>query len=153
MRSTRWVAFSDASFVDWVRLVDASARLRFPASSPGVPGSSSASRGRALRAVTRDAYDAFTESLAGRVIFGVLGSDLPRILEAFPRFQVNVKPLQIRHERRGERHHRLVFGGFGPAVVEGLFCGIVEGATLACGQRARFELEPAAGATAIDVRW
>lgn len=140
----RWVAFTDASFTDWVRLVDASARLRFP----------HAGRARALRSITREAYDAFTDSLAGRVIFGSLGGDANRILEAFPRFEVNMKPLHIKGEKQRSGHHRLAFSGFGPRVVEGLLLGVVEGALATCGVRPTFLLEVESSTqTIIDVRF
>ncbi len=158
VQATRWVAFSDAPFHDWVRLVDASARLRFASAGGASVGASRrapsrAARAHALSAVTREAYGAFAESLAGRVIFGALGGDLPRILEAFPRFEVNVRPLSIRHERAGPQHHRLTFAGLGPSVVEGLLLGIVEGAVQSCGVRALIEVDAGPDASTVDVRW
>jgi serine/threonine protein kinase len=153
VKATRWVAFSDAPFADWVRLVDASARLRFASAAGPRRAPSRAARAHALSAVTREAYGAFVESLAGKVIFGALEGDLTRILEAFPRFEVNVKPLSIRHEGAGPQHHRLTFAGLGPSVVEGLLLGIVEGAIQSCGVQAALEVEAGPAESTVDIRW
>lgn len=139
----RWVAFSDAGFAEWVRLVDASARLRF----------GRASRAGSLRAVAQTAYEAFAASLAGKVIFGSLGNDPDRILEALPRFEVNVVPLKIEGTRIDASHHRLAMTGFGPKVVEGLLLGIVQGALAGCPQQVSYRLEVEnPSRTVIDVQ-
>lgn len=139
----RWVAFSDAGFSEWVRLVDASARLRF----------GRAGRAGSLRAVAQTAYEAFAASLAGKVIFGSLGQDADRILEALPRFEVNVVPLKIEGTRIEPNHHRLVMSGFGPKVVEGLLLGIVQGALARCPGPVTYRLEVENPTrTVIDVR-
>jgi len=139
----RWVAFSDAGFSEWVRLVDASARLRF----------GRAGRAGSLRAVAQTAYEAFAASLAGKVIFGSLGRDADRILEAMPRFEVNITPLKIEGSRIDANHHRLAMTGFGPKVVEGLLLGIVQGALAGCPQTMSYRLEiEGPSRTVIDVQ-
>ncbi len=140
----RWVAFSDAGFSEWVRLVDASARLRF----------GRAGRAGSLRAVAQTAYEAFAASLAGKVIFGSLGREPDRILEALPRFAVNVVPLEIEGTRIERGHHRLAMSGFGPKVVEGLLLGVVQGALAGCPEGLSYRLEVESPTrTIIDVRW
>lgn len=140
----RYFVFHDYPMADHLRLLVATAKAVHPY----------VSLGEGLRRLGRTAYDGLLGSHAGRVVFGVLGFDLPRILELGPRAIGLVTSFRgVHSERAGERVFHVHYRDM-PAFLETYHVGVMEGVLEKCGARGRVRIELADIANAtLEVTW
>lgn len=142
----RIVPFLDFPYHDYMRVLVAAAEMLHP----DVP------RTVALRRFHHPFYEAFAETLPGRVIFGVLGRDASRILPVGPRgWQVNLKHLgEVRGHTVGPRHVRYEYSGYPALVCECCDVGVVEGALAFLGERGQVRIRtPRPDHAELDITW
>jgi uncharacterized protein (TIGR02265 family) len=126
----RNVAFTEYPYAEFIRLAAAAATLVYP-NDPTALG---------MRRIAQSFYPVLADSLIGRVVFGVVGRNFGRVLElATKGWQLSLsfdgaEPVQ--HERVGPKDVRLHFKNF-PILLTSAQPGVVEGAAIACGEKAR----------------
>lgn len=114
--------------------------------------------GRSLRegllALGELGYVAFADSLVGRVMMGVLGTDLERVLERAPKaYGVSVEPGVVTSRRLAPQHWRIGFQQI-PNFIDSYQVGVVEGAIRHHGGEPEVRahlLAPDVGV--LDVKW
>jgi uncharacterized protein (TIGR02265 family) len=140
----RYVSFKDYPLRDHMEL---SAALAGPL-YPGVPTR------EGMRRLGCLAYPAFAESMVGRVVFGVLGHDLDRVLEIAPKgIELSLSRGRAVSRRVGHAHFRFemhdIFG-----YLDSYWVGVVQGPIVSAGKKPdiRIHLEtPSDGV--MDIRW
>ncbi len=100
------------------------------------------------------AFTSFSDSMVGRVVFGVLGRDPERILAAGPRaFSLSLRRGRLTSTRLGPRHFRLVFREI-YGYLDTYYVGVVEGALRAHSVMPRLKLRLTSLADGeMDVFW
>jgi len=139
-----YVGFKFYPVRDWQRfIVEVAARLH-----PGAP-----LRG-ALRKLGLSAYPTFAESIVGRVVFGVLGKDLSRIMRVASKgFEHSLSSAEVvlraADERSAHLHLRGVYG-----FLDCYNVGVFEGAMRVCERTGDVHYRPIAfGEAEMFVRW
>ena len=140
----RHLVFHDYPMADQLRLIVGTAQVLLP----------SLPLGEGLRRVGRTAYDGLLGSHAGRVVFGVLGLDLPQILTYGPRAISLVTSFKgVSTERVGERTFHVYYRDM-PAFLETYHVGALEGVLEKCGARGRVRTDVVDLANAVhEVTW
>lgn len=113
----RYIPFKDYPLREHMEMTDAAVRILYP----GVPTR------EGMRRLGWLAFPTFVESMIGRVVFGVLGRDLDRIVQVGPKaFEVSLTRGRATAERLGDRHWRYeltdVFG-----YLDAYYVGVIEG--------------------------
>ena len=142
----RIVPFLDIPYHDYMRVLHAAAETVYPNQPPTV----------ALRRFHQSFYLTFSESLAGRVMFGVMGKDAARILPIGAKgWQVNVKLGEVSAVTVAPRHIRYTFAKYPALVAECCDVGVIEGALRFFGEHdgAVRIRTPAPDHTEIDITW
>ena len=107
---------------DFIRLAVAAAS----ALHPSVP------LGEGLRRIGQSAYDALLPSLAGKILFGVLGVDFEQVLTHGPKgYALAVTFGSVEFERLGPGHARYTYRAM-PALLDTYHVGVIEGAMRHC---------------------
>lgn len=120
----KYLAFGDYPLREHVLLTALAAKLLYP----NVPSREGARR------IGQAVFPAFSESMIGRVIFGVLGNDLDRIFEVAPRaYQRTLSHGRITADFVGPRHWRYRFDGYF-SHLDTFQVGVIEGPILAAGK-------------------
>jgi uncharacterized protein (TIGR02265 family) len=140
----RYVSFKDYPLRDHMELTAALAGPLYP----GVPTR------EGMRRLGRLAYPAFAESMVGRVVFGVLGHDVERVLAVGPKgIELSLSRGRAIATRVGHEHFRFemqdIFG-----YLDSYWVGVLEGPIIGAGKlpHIRIHLEtPSDGV--MDVRW
>lgn len=140
----RYVGFLDYPYVDLLRLLYAAPRLVYPKDGVGL----------GLRKLGRTIYPLFLGSHVGRVLFGVLGSDVERVVALAPRgYALSTPFADVSGVQIGPRHFQIAMRGF-PGFLETQQVGVFEGALLHYGLTPRVTVDVVDLATAtLDVRW
>lgn len=141
----KYVPFRDYPYADLIRVLGAVAEVKYP----------DLSLGQGVRELGKGFYEAFAGSMAGRVMFGLLGRDAERIMPlGYRGWQVCLNFGDIQSEKLGDRHVRYHFKHF-PGMVETLDVGVVQGALDFCGERSdQVQIADADGRHwMIDIRW
>jgi uncharacterized protein (TIGR02265 family) len=99
-------------------------------------------------------YPLFKESLIGRVVFGVLGHDLDRVMRVGPRsFELSLTRGRASAERLGEGHYRYAFEeiyGF----LDSYYVGVLEGVFRDHGVPCEIRLALSSPSDGVmDIRW
>jgi uncharacterized protein (TIGR02265 family) len=139
-----YVGFKFYPLHQWQRfIVDVAARLH-----PGLP-----LRG-ALRQVGLSAYPTFADSIVGRVVFGVLGKDLGRILRVASKgFEHSLNSAHVELVSGDERSVRLHLAGV-YGFIDSYNVGVFEGAFKACDREGSvFYRSIAPGEAEIICQW
>ena len=142
----RIVPFLDFPYDEYMRILVAAAETVFPT----LP------RTLALRRFHHSFYEEFADTLAGRVMFGVLGTDAERILPIGARgWQVNVKLGSVTAQTLGPKHVRYVFAKYPALICECCDVGVIEGAMRFLGEpQARVRIHtPTLDHTEVDIAW
>lgn len=140
----RYTGFHDYPFRELVLIERALARRLHP----DIP------EGPAIRQLTTRFYAAFAETVAGRVLFGVLGRDARRVIPLGPRgWKICVGMGRVEGEVVAENHVRYHFHDyFGPAEAGDI--GVVEGALRFCGVKGQAEIARIdRGNFVFDIKW
>jgi len=142
--SPRYLAFRDYPYSDLLRVVVRVAAVRYPDRPLAA----------AAREIGKGFYACFADSMAGRVMFGVLGRDARRVMPmGYRGWQVCVGFGDVRCETIGEDAVRYVFRHF-PGLVETLDLGVIEGALDYCGERGDLRVADDDGRHwIVEVRW
>jgi uncharacterized protein (TIGR02265 family) len=140
----RYVPFRDYPLREHMELTARAVQLLYPA-LPQREG---------LRRLGWLAFPAFTESLVGRIIFGILGNDLDKVFELGPRsFSVSLSHGRATAYRIGEAHWQYVFTevyGF----LDAYYVGVLEGPIKKLGKVPQVRLSPASLSEGVmDIRW
>lgn len=140
----KYLAFGDYPLREHVLLTAHAAKLLYP----HVPSREGARR------IGQAVFPAFSESMIGRVIFGVVGKDLDRIFEVAPRaYQRTLSHGRILASFVGPRHWRYRFEGY-YSHLDTFQVGVIEGPILAAGKtphvRTRID-SPFLGE--LDIHW
>lgn len=140
----RYVHFFDYSYADYMRVLHGTASAVFPA----VPV------GEGLRRLGRSSYIALLNSQVGKVVFGVLGADLRRVLEMGARgYQISLNFGKVEAEVLGADRLCYHFRDL-PAFLETYQVGVIEGAMEVCGYEGQVRiLMKNLGNASLDVRW
>jgi uncharacterized protein (TIGR02265 family) len=140
----RWTAFLDYPLRDQMRLTANAARLRWP-NEPVREG---------LRRIGWTAYPTFAASMAGRVVLGVVGSNLEAKLSVLSRgMEVSVSHAQIRATRLESRHWRVDYAKVF-SFLDSYHVGLLEGAARAHGETLAVRIRAASpDAATFDLRW
>jgi eukaryotic-like serine/threonine-protein kinase len=142
----RIVPFLDFPYHDYMRVLLAAAETISPSQPTTV----------ALRRFHQSFYETFAESLAGRVMFGVMGREAGRILPIGAKgWQVNVKLGSVSAVTVAPRHVRYTFADYPALVAECCDVGVIEGALRFFGEH-RGEVRirtPSPDHSEIDITW
>jgi uncharacterized protein (TIGR02265 family) len=108
----------------------------------------------ALRKVGLSAYPTFADSIVGRVVFGVLGKDLGRILRVASKgFEHSLNSARVELVASDERSVRLHLAGV-YGFIDSYNIGVFEGAFKACDREGSVLYRPiAAGEAEIICQW
>jgi len=100
------------------------------------------------------AYSAFVQSMVGRIVLGVLGSDLEQIFAAAPKsIELSMTRGRATAERVGERHFRYDFRDI-YGYLDSYYVGVVEGPIRHHGFRPDVRLALTSPSDGImDIRW
>jgi uncharacterized protein (TIGR02265 family) len=140
----RYMHFFDYSYADYMRVLHGTAQALWPLAPVG----------EGLRRLGRSSFPALASSQVGKVLFGVLGSDVRRILQLGARgYQVSLNFGRVEVEDLGPNHLRYQFRSL-PAFLETYQVGVVEGAMQTCGVEGRVLVKLMNfGLASFDVRW
>lgn len=141
----RFVPFRDYPWTDFFRIATTVGQL--------VVGEGRVSAG--LRQVGLSFYPEFAESVAGRVVFGLLGKYADRVIQLGPKaWSMSATLGQISGESMGDCHYRYHFEGFPAAVAESMSLGIIDGALSFCSAKGAYEIAVIDDMRCvIDIRW
>jgi uncharacterized protein (TIGR02265 family) len=142
----RIVPFLDVPYHDYFRVLVAAGQILHPDLSPA----------QALRRLHLPHYQLFAETLAGRVIFGVLGNDAAQVMPLGPRgWQVNLKNMgEVTAQTLGSRHVRYVFAGYPALLAEICDVGVVQGALAFLGEQGTVRIRtPRPDHAELDIAW
>ena len=115
----RYVAFLEYPYADLLRTVVAAAKVVYP----------SLPQGEGVRRLGHRAYGTLLDSHAGRVLFGVLGVDVEKVLVYGPKgYRIATNFAKVSAEKVGEGRFRYEFGS--PMLIEHYQVGVIEGALL-----------------------
>lgn len=145
----KYLAFTDYPYADFIRLAVFAAGTLFPREPTGL----------ALRRLGHSVYDELLATHLGRILFGVLGRDIERVLLTGPtayRHMLNFGEVTV--ERKEERWIVARYRQM-PALLETYQVGIVEGALEHLGAEPRIRVASASvdkgalGEMDLEVRW
>ena len=124
--ATRFPAFSDVPYLSYLRVMESVAKMKHPT----VPV------GSAVRHLARSYYARFRETMAGKVVFGVLGGDAARVLsQGYRGWSMTLNFGTFGAEVLGPRHMRYRFADYPSMMVETGDVGVVLGAMDTLGVR------------------
>jgi uncharacterized protein (TIGR02265 family) len=131
-------------YADFIRLIASAA----PHVHPRVP------LREAITRVGESFYEVLADSLAGRVIFGVLGRDAERIFGvAAHGWKLSLNFGEVESAKHSPSHFRITFENC-PALLDTSNYGVIRGALRFCGVKGRVLLaQENAGTGAYDVTW
>jgi uncharacterized protein (TIGR02265 family) len=140
----RYVPFRDYPLREHMELTAKAVQLLYPAMPPR----------EGLRRLGWLAFPAFSESLVGRIIFGILGDDLDKVFELGPRsFSVSMSRGRATAHRVSDRHWQYVFSeiyGF----LDSYYVGVLEGPIKTLGMVPQVRLSAASQTEGVmDIRW
>ena len=144
MTLQRFVPFLDYPLREHMRMTLNAAKILHPR----VPSR------EAMRRLGWLAFQSFSSSLVGRVVFGALGRDPERILAASPRaVSLSLRYGRLQANRLGRCHFRLVFSRI-YGYLDTYYVGVTEGALRAFGIMPRIALRLTSLADGeMDVLW
>lgn len=118
----RWLPFLDYPLREQMRVLANVAPLRFP----DVP------LREGLRRIGQTTYGTFSESMAGRVLFGAVGRKVESILALGPKaITLSVSHAEVVAEQTEERCYRIAYRSV-YCFLDSFHVGVVEGAIVAC---------------------
>jgi len=121
----RWLPFFDYPYADWMRIAVVAAQALTPEKSPA----------EGMRELGRHAYDTLLDTQVGRVVFGVLGTEVSDILRIGPKgYAMMVNFGSVTAEAVGASRYRYRFREF-PCFLETFQVGVLEGAVRHCKAR------------------
>ncbi|MCA9684250.1 MAG: DUF2378 family protein [Myxococcales bacterium] len=141
----RFVPFRDYPWTDFFRIAATVGQL--------IVGEGKVSAG--LRKVGLSFYPEFAESVAGKVVFGLLGRYADRVIPLGPKaWSMSATLGQISGESMGDCHYRYHFDGFPAAVAESMSLGIIDGALAFCDAQGQYRIAVLDDMRCvIDIRW
>jgi uncharacterized protein (TIGR02265 family) len=140
----RYLAFKLYPLRDWQRfMVDSAGRLHPELSLRG-----------GLRRLGLSAYPTFASSMVGRVIFGVLGKDIERIMRIAPKgYEQSLSSCKVDIVEATATHARVHLRGV-HSFLESYQLGVFEGALVVCERQGDVHHRPIApGESEIYCRW
>ncbi len=140
----RYVAFKDYPLRTHMEITAAVARPLFP----------DVSTREGLRRLGRLAFPTFASSMVGRVVVGVLGADLERILQVGPKvFELSLSHGRARSTHVGERHFQYEFTDV-YGYLDAYYLGVMEGPIVHFGKRPDVKLHLSSLSDGVmDIRW
>lgn len=140
----RYTTFYDYPYSDLLRLERVLAQRAHP----------ELAEGEGIRKLCSAFYEAFAQTMAGRVVFGVLGRNARRIMPLGPKgWKICVGMGRVESEVVGDTHVRYHFHDY-PGLIEAADVGVVEGALGFCRVQGTIAIaEIREGDAVLDIRW
>nr|WP_255216687.1 DUF2378 family protein [Pseudenhygromyxa sp. WMMC2535] len=141
----RFVPFRDYPWTDFLRIIATVGEM--------IVGEGQVSEG--LREVGRSFYPEFASSVAGKVVFGLLGAYADRVIPLGPKaWNMSANLGNVSGESMGDRYYRYHYEGFPSLVVESMSLGVIEGALAFCQARGDYQIAVIDEMNCVvDIRW